>query len=192
VLVDNAFDLVDGLRAVLHQVLPEVGKLPDLGIGGIGRKNATNAIGALTALEPLAVVPKELAKGVGISFVGLVHGGVFGLDDNDFGASGFLEFSKEPIVESANFDDSHVAAMFSRLLGEGNEKVVNISMIGTDLTLLNHISLFVSDIDGQMFLVLVDSQIKHDGYSLGVKGLQNILYLTGTHRAPLRYDGITF
>jgi hypothetical protein len=60
------------------------------------------------------------------------------------------------------------------------------------LTLLNHITLFVSDIDGQMFLVLVDSQIKHDGYSLGLKVCKIYFTLRDPHRAPLRYDGITF
>ena len=39
------------------------------------------------------VIPEEFAKGIGIAFVGLVHGGVFGLNDNDFGASGLREFS---------------------------------------------------------------------------------------------------
>jgi len=135
-------------------------------------------------LEPLAVVPKEFAKGICIAFIGLVHGRVVGLDDNDFRATALREFGKEPIVEPADFNDCHVAAMSSRFFDKGNEKFVNVSMIGTDLSFLHDISLFVSDIDGQLILVLVDSQIKHDGYSQGLKVSENILYLTGTHRAP--------
>ena len=50
--VDDALDLVDELRAVFNQVLPEVGELPDLGIGRISRKNSSDAIGTLSALEP--------------------------------------------------------------------------------------------------------------------------------------------
>jgi len=75
-------------------MLPEVGKLPDLGIGGIGRKNPSDTIGALPASEPITVVPKEFAEGIGITFVGLIHGGVIRLDDDDFGASSLLEFFK--------------------------------------------------------------------------------------------------
>jgi len=169
VLVDNPFDLVDGLRAVFHQVLPEIGELSDLGIGRIGGENATNTIGTLPSLESLTVVPKEFAEGIGITFVGLVHGGIFGLNDNDFGASGLLEFFEEPVVEAADFDDCHVATMFACLLGKVGEKVVNVGVIGTDLSFLHDISLFVSDIDGQLVLVLVDSKVQHDGYSMGLK-----------------------
>jgi len=147
-LVENAFDFVDEPRALSYQMLPEVGELPDLGIVRISRKNPTDTIRTLTALEPLAIVPKECAEGVGIAFVGLVHGGVIGLDDNDFRATALLEFGKEPVVETANFDDCHVAAMFPRFFGEGNEKFVNVGMIGIDLSFLDHVSLFVSDIDG--------------------------------------------
>ena len=183
-LVDNAFDLVDGLRALLDQILPEISELANLGIGRIGRKNPANAIGTLTALEPLAVIPKQFAEGVCVSFISFVHGRVVWLDNNDFGTSCLLEFFKQPVVETADFNDCHVATMLSCLFSEGNEKVVNIGMSGTDLTLLDHFSVFVSDIDGQMVLVLVDTEIQHAGYSLGLKvNLQNILYLTGTHRA---------
>jgi hypothetical protein len=37
------------------------------------------------------------------------------------------------------------------------------------LSFLHDISLFVSDIDSQIVLVLVDSKVQHDGYSLGLK-----------------------
>jgi hypothetical protein len=158
-LVDNGFDFVDDPRALLNQVLPEVGKLPDLGIGRGGRKNPPDTIGTLLTSEPMAVIPKEFAEGIGIAFVGLMHSGFTGLDDNDFGATSFLEFFKEPVVETTNFDDCHVAAVFACLFDKGNEKVVNISMIGADLTLLDNISLFVADIDGHLVLVLVDSEI---------------------------------
>ena len=144
--VDNPFDLVDDSCALLNQVLPEVGKLPNLSIGRVGRKNPADTVGTLSPLEPLAIIPKQLTEGICVSFVGLMRGRVFGLDNNDFGASGLLEFFKEPIVETADFDDCHVAAMLACLLDKGSEKVVNISMIGTDLTLLDHISLFVADI----------------------------------------------
>jgi hypothetical protein len=157
VLVNDTFDLVDGFRTLLDQILPDVGMLPNLGIGGIGRKNPADTVGTLSALESFAVIPKQLAEDVCIAFVGLVHGGVVGLNDNDFGASGLLEFFKQPVVEAANFDDCHVATMFASLLGEGDEKIVNFSMSGTDLTLLDHISVFIPNIDGQMVLVLVDS-----------------------------------
>jgi len=43
-LVDNAFDFVDAPRALLDQMLPEVGKLPDLSIGRVGRKNPPDTI----------------------------------------------------------------------------------------------------------------------------------------------------
>ena len=43
------------------------------------------------------------------------------------------------------------------------KKLVNISMIGTDLPFLDHITLLVSDIDGHLVLVLVDSEIQHGG-----------------------------
>jgi len=157
VLIQNAFDLIDVLGALSYQMLPEVGELPNLGIGGIGWKNATDAVGTLTALEPLTVVPKKYAEGVCIAFVGLVHSGVIGLDDNDFRTTALLEFGKEPVVEATDFDDCHVAAMFACLLGKGNEKFVNVSMIGTDLSFLHDFSLFVPDIDGQMLFVLVDA-----------------------------------
>ena len=93
-LVDNAFDLVDDSRALRYQMLTEVGELPDLGIVGSSRKNALDAIGTLSALQPLAVVPKECAKGFGIAFIGLVHSGVIGLNDYDFVATGLCEFCK--------------------------------------------------------------------------------------------------
>ena len=86
-LVDNAFDFVDDSRALLDQMLPKIGELPNLGIRRIGRKNATNTIGTLSAPEPMTVVPKEFAKSVGIAFICLVHGGVIRLDDNNFGAA---------------------------------------------------------------------------------------------------------
>ena len=57
--------------------------------------------------------------------------------------------------------------MFSGSFGEGTEKLVNIVMIGTDLPFLDDISVFISDIDGQMVLVLVDSEILHSGSPWG-------------------------
>jgi hypothetical protein len=134
--------------ALTCQTFPKIGELPNLSIGGVGRKNAPNAIGTLPALEPLAVVPEECAKGIGIAFVSLVHGSIIGLDDNNLVASGLLKLFKEPIVEAADFDDCHVATMFSSLFGKGSEKFVNIVRFGTDLSFLDDISVFVSDIHG--------------------------------------------
>jgi len=137
-------------------MLPKIGELSDLGIGGISRKNAADAVGTLSPSEQVAVIPKECTKGICISFVGLVWGGLIGLDDNDLGASGLLEFGKQPIVEAADLDDCHVATMFACFFGKGDEKIVNVGVIGIDLSFLHDFSLFVSDIDGQMVLVLVD------------------------------------
>jgi len=166
-LVDNTFGLVDDPCALLHQVLPKVGELPNLGIFGISRKNPADLVRTLSPLEQLAVIPEECAKGIGIAFVGLVQSGLLGLNDDDFGASGLLELFEQPIVKAANFDDCHEAAMFASLFGEGNEKLVNVGMFGTDLSFLHDFSLFVSGIDGQMVFVLVDSKIQHGGSTWG-------------------------
>jgi hypothetical protein len=57
VFVDQPLDFVDDHRALSHQILPEVGKLPNLNISRIDRKNAANAIGTLSALQPFPVIP---------------------------------------------------------------------------------------------------------------------------------------
>ena len=168
VLVENAFDLVDDSCALPHQMLPEVGELSNLGVLRIGRKNASNAIGTLSTAKPIPVIPEQLAEGVGVTFVGFMHGGVIGLNDDDFGTAGFSEFVEEPVVEAANFDDGHVATVFSCFFDESGEKFVNIVTIGTDLAFLHDIALFISDIDGQLALVLVDSKVQHGGLR-GVK-----------------------
>ncbi|MCL2711012.1 MAG: ISAs1 family transposase, partial [Planctomycetaceae bacterium] len=64
--------------------------------------------------------------------------------------------------------------MFVCFFGKGDEKLVNVGMIGTDLSFLHDFALFVSDIDGQMVLVLVDSKIQHGGspYRLLIEGLK--------------------
>ena len=73
-------------------MLSEIGELPNLSLFRRGGKNASDSKGSFSSLEPLAVVPKEFAQGVGISFVGLVDGGVVGLNHDDFIAKGFVEF----------------------------------------------------------------------------------------------------
>ena len=75
-------------------MLPEIGKLPNLGLFRRGGKNTSDPERSLSSLEPFAVVPEEFAKGVGISFVGFVDGGVVGLNHDDFIAKGFVEFFK--------------------------------------------------------------------------------------------------
>ena len=177
VLVENAFDLVDDSCALLYQMLSEVGELSDLSVLWIGGKNASNAVGPLTASESFSVIPEEFAEGVGVTFVGFMHGGVIGLNDDDFGATGFSEFLEQPVVEATNFDDGHVASVFSCFFNEGGEKIVNIVTIGTDLSFLNDIALFVSDIDGQLTLVLVDSKVQHGGLR-EKRGVENLLYFT--------------
>lgn len=163
VFIDDAFDFVDDSRALSNQVLAKVGELPDLGIFGIGGKNASNAVGSLSALEPFAVVPEEFAECVGITFVGFFVRGMVGLNDDDFVAIDFFEFFEEPIVEAADFDDSHEAAMLSGFFSELLKKIVTSVMIGANLFFLNDISVFVSQIDCQLVLVLVDSEIQHLG-----------------------------
>ena len=69
----NAFDLIDDSCTLLHQVLPEVSELPNLCISGIGRENPPDTVRTLSALETLAVIPEEFAKGVSNPLVGLVH-----------------------------------------------------------------------------------------------------------------------
>ena len=95
-LVHNAFDLVDDHSAKPHQSLAKVGKLPDLDIRRIGRSNAFDTIGTLSALESFPVVPKECAKGICIAFIGLVHGTVIGLNDYDFITLVLFEFCEQP------------------------------------------------------------------------------------------------
>ncbi len=50
---------------------------------------------------------------------------------------------------------------FRAFFCECAEKIVNIGMLGTDLGFLNDISVLISDIDCQLGLVLVDSEIQH-------------------------------
>jgi hypothetical protein len=167
VLVDDPFDLVDDLCSLPDEMLSEVSELPNLGLFGRGGKNTSDAEGALAALEPFAVVPKEFAKGVGISFVGLVDGGVVGLNHDDFVTKGFVEFFKQPIVKAADFDDGHKAAMSPGFFAEFAEKIVNIRMKGLDLSFLHDISLFVPKVDGKLIFVLVDTKVQHDLVSVG-------------------------
>ena len=92
------------------------------------------------------------------------------MDDDDLGTAGLLELFEQPVVESADFDDGHISTMFSCFFGKDDEKFVNIGMIGTDLSFLDDVSLFISNIDGQLALVLVDSKVQHGGLR-GVRGL---------------------
>lgn len=148
-------------------MLPEIGKLPDLGFFGRGGKNATDAVGTFAPCKPFAIVPKELAQGVRVTLIGFVHGKIVRLNDDDLGATGLFKFCKEPVVEPANFDDSHEAAMFSGFFAELVEKIVNIRMNGLDLAFLGHISLFIAKVDGQLVFVLVDTKVQHWKVSVG-------------------------
>jgi len=136
--IDNPFDLIDEQGALSYQTLP------DLGIGG---KNAPDTVGTLSAFEPFPVIPKECAKGICIALIGLVHGCVIGWDDNNFFALGLLEFFEQPVVETANFNDDHIASMFACLFDEGDEKLVNIVRTCTDLSFLKDTALLISDVD---------------------------------------------
>ena len=55
-------------------------------------------------------------------------------------------------------------------------------MIGTDLSFLDYGSLFVSDIDGQMLIVLVDSKIQYEGNSVRLKVCKRYFTLRGICR----------
>jgi hypothetical protein len=169
VFVEDAFDFVDDSCSLPDQVLPEIGELPNLGVLGIGGKNTPDVVRAQPAQEPLPVVPEQRTQGIGISFVGLVHGGIVGLNDDYFSASGFFEFFEQPVVKATDFDDGHVASVLPGFFGEIGEKFVNFVMIGTDLAFLNDFSAFVPDIDCQLVFVLVDSKVQH-GRSPWVKG----------------------
>ena len=169
VFVENTFDLVDDFRTLSDQELSEVGELPDLCIFGFGGNDTSDVVGSLSAAKSKAVVPKKGAEGIGIAFVGLVQGVFFGLKDDDLGALVLLEFFEQPIVEAADLDDSHVASVFASFFDEGCEEVGDGCVLGADLAFLDDISLFVSDADGQLFFVLVDSEIEH-GYSFEVRG----------------------
>ena len=57
--------------------------------------------------------------------------------------------------------------MLASFFDEGGEKFVNIGWFGTDLSFLEGIALFISDIDGHVVLVLVDSKVQHGGVPLG-------------------------
>jgi hypothetical protein len=187
-LVENPLDLVDDSRSLRYQMLSKVGQLPNLGVLRIGGENATNAVGPLTASEPVSVVPKEFTEGIGVTFISFMHGGVVGLNDDDFGTMGLLQFFEEPVVESTNFDDGHVASMFSSFFDEGGEKLINIVTIGTDLTFLNDIASFVSDIDSQLALVLVDSKVQHGG----LRGVKLWLKIDFTSReTSMRFFALT-
>jgi hypothetical protein len=161
VLVNDPFDLVDDFRALLDEMLPEIGELPNLGVFGGSGKNAFDAEGTLSSLEPFAVVPEEFAQGVGITFVGFMYGGVIGLNHDDLVAKGFVEFFDQPVVKATDFDDGHKTATFSGFFAEFAEKIVNIRMSGLDLAFLHDISLFVAKVDGKLIFVLVDTKVKH-------------------------------
>jgi len=194
VFADNAFDFVDDSRSLCDQVLSKISKLSDLGVLRLGRKNTSNTVWPLAASEPFSVVPKECAESIGIPSISFVYDEVVGLNDDNFGATGLFELFEEPIIEAANLNDGHVASMFSCFFDEFVEKIVNSVMIGTDLSFLDHISVFIAKIDGELGLVLVDSEVQHGGLR-GLKLLvENQFYLTKDLRARFcAYNGgITF
>jgi len=170
VFVENAFDFVDDSRSLCYQMLSKIGKLSNLSVLWVSGENAANAVGSLPTSEPFSVVPEEFAEGIGVAFIGLMHGGIVGLNNDDFGAMGLLEFFEEPVVKAADFDNGHVATIFSGFFDESGEKFVNVVTIGTDLAFLDDIALFISDIEGQLVFVLIDSKVQHGGL-LKLKGL---------------------
>ena len=117
----------------------------------------------LPALKPFSVVPQQLSERIGIAPVCLLIEGVIRLDNDDLLASTFLEFFEKPVVKAANFNNCHKSPTFSGLLDELGKKFVNIGVSGTDLALVNDISMFITQVNGKLGFVLVDSKVQHDG-----------------------------
>jgi hypothetical protein len=69
-------------------------------------------------------------------------------------------------VEAADFDDGHIAALRAGLFAQPVEERAGLLPFGADLPAQDDVSGLVSNADGQLLAVLVDSDVYHDWFAV--------------------------
>ena len=97
-----------------------------------------------------------------ISAIGFDFEFLGGLNENGLDASILGQDCQQPIVEAADLDDGDVSTFCGCLLIELGEELGTPFRLGRDLATKADVSGFVAQRDGELFCVLVDSEVQHD------------------------------
>ena len=83
------------------------------------------------------------------------------LNENGPGASILGQHRQEPVVESANLDDGDVPTFCGSLLVELGEELGATLRLGRDLATKANVPFFIAKRNGELFCVLVNSEVQH-------------------------------
>ena len=114
------------------------------------------ALHALPAQQPLPVDPQQLAQPVGVAPIGFLPRPSLRLNQQHLATAPAGQAFEQPIVEAADFHERHIAAVGSAALSQLAEIAFHGPPLGAHLPALDHRALLVSQIDGQLFAVLID------------------------------------
>lgn len=85
-----------------------------------------------------------------------------GLSENGFGTSNTEQDHQQPSVEPTDLDDGDVPKSFGGLLVVLGEEFSAPFCLSRDLATKAHIAGFIKQRNGELFCVLVDSEVQHD------------------------------
>jgi hypothetical protein len=169
VLQQQPVQLIQRSRPTVSQSFAHGGKLSILGILCRRRPDFTHALNRLVFACAMPIQPEQLTQLIGVAPIGFVSIARFGLHEDDFPASVFVEHFQQPIVETTNLDDGHEAALICRRFNQVVKKLHDLIPLRADLSLEYDVSFFVTQIYCQLLAMKVDSKVQHELGLLCVK-----------------------